>query len=217
MKNLRTSILIITLIVITLPLDLISQSVDPVYHLKTLTNQDELDEYLYRAVMNYIDLNDALAGENLKKAAEMIGSEKKENVPFQYDDYMAIASHMIELSQELSQSKIKSIETVSDEFGKINFQLARYYMNYSKDELQNKRSVNSLLYLECASYYFVVSAKWNGNEISEGIRNARKSIDKLNKKSKSGEELDMVEFQKNMDFIEREIDKFTLITKPIKD
>ena len=206
----RTRHLINSVLILTgLSINLYSQKQVPVeVQYKTIVFMDELDAHFYQAAVNYINFNDAMAAENVRKAAYYISSETEQMITKHKDRFIKIGSNLLQLSEDLDNGKVMNIQQLVKKFAVTHYELASYYMELSNTSFKENNIYNSVFFLDAASTYLILGAKWIGHEVGQGTRSTRKSIHNLTQAIRTRNEINTAELKKVLDFINKEINKF---------
>ena len=192
-----------------LSINLYSQKQIPVeVKYTTIVFMDELDAHFYQAAVNYINFNDAIAAENVRKAAYYISSETEQMMAQSKDRFIKIGNRLLQLSEDLSNGKVMNIQQLVKVFAVTHYELASYFMELSNVSYKENNIYNCVFFLDAASTYLVLGAKWIGHEVGQGTRTTRKSINNLTQAIRTRNEINNAELKKVLDFMNKEINKF---------
>ena len=196
-------------ILVCFSFNLYSQKQVPVeVQYKTIVFMDELDAHFYQAAINYINFNDAIAAENIRKAAYYFSSVNEQMITQSKDRYLKIGNQLFQLSEDLSNGKVMNIQKLAKEFAATHYELSSYFMELSNISFKEDNIFNCVIFLDAASTYLVLGAKWIGYEVGQGTRATRRSIDNLTQAIRTRNEINTTELKKVLDFMNKEINKY---------
>ncbi len=170
--------------------------------------KDELDSYFYRASVYFINFNDKLAVNEIKKAIDFVNIEISQTDENGRKSLDPIIADLNLLMTNLGLSNLENIQPLKLTFARSHHKLARFYCNKAKSLYNNNSYYGSIVTLNAASSYLVYGVKWIGYEPSKGTRSTRIAINNATTSIMNREEVKMKDYQKLLNYIDSEIRAF---------